>query len=77
MEIKLPQFLAARSTIIVQNHAACINEQFSNITEQGYLQMIQMKVASQATSPAKGQESMELLLIMVVERVLRGSPTVS
>jgi hypothetical protein len=51
---KLPQFLAARSTIIVQNHAACINEQFSNITEQGYLQMIQMKVASQATSPAKG-----------------------
>lgn len=51
---KLPQFLAARNTVIVQNHAACINEQFSNITEQGYLQMIQMKVASQATSPAKG-----------------------
>ncbi|WP_458409076.1 DUF5006 domain-containing protein [Bacteroides congonensis] len=51
---KLPQFLAARNTVIVQNHAACINEQFSNITEQGYLQMIQMKVTSTATAPAKG-----------------------
>ena len=34
---KAPSFLAARNTVIVQNHAACINEQFSKITDDGYL----------------------------------------
>ena len=51
---KIPGFLAPQNTVIVQTHAACINEQFSNITEQGYLQMKQMKVKSEATAPAKG-----------------------
>ena len=52
---KVPLFLAARNTVIVQNHAACINEQFSKITDDGYLRMIEMKVPSNATAPASGQ----------------------
>ncbi|WP_294545178.1 DUF5006 domain-containing protein [uncultured Bacteroides sp.] len=51
---KVPQFLAARNTVIAQNHAAIINTQFSNITDEGYLRMIQMKVPSTATAPASG-----------------------
>ena len=51
---KVPQFLAARNTVIAQNHAAIINTQFSNITDEGYLRMIQMKVPSIATAPASG-----------------------
>lgn len=52
---KVPQFLAARNTVIAQNHAAVINTQFSNITDEGYLRMIQMKVPSTATAPGKGE----------------------
>ncbi|MCS2812777.1 DUF5006 domain-containing protein [Bacteroides ovatus] len=46
---KVPLFLADRNTVIVQNHAACVNVQFSNITDQGYLKMIEMKVPSKGT----------------------------
>ena len=68
---KVPLFLADRNTVIVQNHAACVNVQFSNITDQGYLKMIEMKV------PSKGQVRqqekigiMVLLLSMDVELIL-------
>lgn len=74
---KIPGFLAPQNTVIVQTHAACINEQFSNITEQGYLQMKQMKVKSEATAPAKVRGIMVVLLIMPVGQVLHGSLTAS
>ena len=53
---KVPLFLADRNTVIVQNHAACVNVQFSNITDQGYLKMIEMKVPSKGTGPAAGKD---------------------
>lgn len=52
---KVPLFLAARNTAVAQNHAAVFNEQFSNITEEGILKMIQMKVPSTATGGGKGE----------------------
>ena len=52
---KVPLFLAARNTAIAQNHAAVFNEQFSGITEEGILKMIQMKVKSNATGGGKGE----------------------
>lgn len=48
--------MADRNTVIVQNHAACVNVQFSNITDQGYLKMIEMKVPSKGTGPAAGKD---------------------
>lgn len=51
---RVPTFFAAHNTVIVQNQAACINEQFSNITDAGYLKMFQMKIPCTATSPASG-----------------------
>ena len=53
---KVPMFLADRNTKIVQNHAACVNVQFSNITDQGYLKMIEMKIPVKGTGPINGQE---------------------
>lgn len=53
---RVPMQLPARNTAIVQNHAAVINEQFSNITDEGYLKMIQMKVPSVGTGPSAGQK---------------------
>lgn len=51
---RVPMCLTPRNTIIAQSSAAVINDQFSNITDDGYLKMIEMKVPSKATSPASG-----------------------
>lgn len=52
---RVPAHLPARNTAIVQNHAAAANDKFSNITDEGYLKMIQMKVPTEATGPVAGQ----------------------
>lgn len=53
---RVPSFLAARNTKGTQNHVAVINNQFSNVTDEGYLKMIQMKVPSIATGGATGSK---------------------
>ena len=50
-----PSFMAARNTAIVQNHVACVVDQFSNITDAGYLKMFQMKIPTTGTGPAAGK----------------------
>lgn len=51
----VPMCLTAQNTTTAQTSAAVINDQFSNIIEDGYLRMIEMKIKSNATAPAKGE----------------------